>query len=347
MFKRKERRAALINLTEHSAQLARLSHLNEAPVTVDQLLEVPITDTESVARWLEENFPKRRGGFFIPGYGGFYPPEFALVRESIAARRLAEPWYLASLIEEHGKVASAKEWQIAALHTTEGTSLDAESPQRSTLLLGVPSQAIRDTQQRLLQWGVRPRRLEIGTLALLGAMTRYFTQQALPHAIAVCEIGATQTRLYFVGKDGVHTPPPLPHGLLSIEEAAMKELSAPDAGAALRQLAQPSETLRAHSRRLVRMLSRHLRPAVDYFEMQTGQRAGALFCAHLPEKLGWLEEALCAAVDLEFVSPDLGTWLPQSGLQLAPGIAASRSWLQPLSLIGQLAPQVAPASVVS
>jgi hypothetical protein len=72
----------------------------------------------------------------------------------------------------------------------------------------------------------------------------------------------------------------------------MKELSAPDAAAARKMLEQPTDELKHHGRRLIRMLSRHLRPAVDYFEMQTGQRIGALFCAHLPERLSWLEEAL-------------------------------------------------------
>jgi len=89
----------------------------------------------------------------------------------------------------------------------------------------------------------------------------------------------------------------------------------------------------------VRMLTRHLRPAIDYFEMQTGQPIGALYCAHLPTRLGWLEEALCAAVDLEFLVPDYTTWLPSVGLKLPEGTTPpSRSWFQPLSLIAQLAP---------
>jgi hypothetical protein len=87
------------------------------------------------------------------------------------------------------------------------------------------------------------------------------------------------------------------------------------------------------------VLTRHLKPAIDYFEMQTGQPIGALYCAHLPARLGWLEEALCTAVDLQFLVPDLDVWLPLSGVQIAPGnTIPSRSWMQPLSLVGQLTP---------
>jgi len=124
----------------------------------------------------------------------------------------------------------------------------------------------------------------------------------------------------------------------------MKELSAPDTAAARKILEQPSDDLKHHGRRLIRMLSRHLRPAVDYFEMQTGQMVGALCCAHLPESLGWLEESLASAVDLEYFSPDYAKWLPAVGLD-APGHAMlGPSWLQPLSLVAQLAATPAPGS---
>jgi hypothetical protein len=131
----------------------------------------------------------------------------------------------------------------------------------------------------------------------------------------------------------------LPHGLVSIMEATMKELGTPGIGAARDALYAPTEELLGHSRRLVRVLTRHLKPAIDYFEMQTGQPIGALYCAHLPARLGWLEEALCTAVDLQFLVPDLDVWLPLSGVQIAPGnTIPSRSWMQPLSLVGQLTP---------
>jgi len=87
------------------------------------------------------------------------------------------------------------------------------------------------------------------------------------------------------------------------------------------------------------MLTRHLKPAIDYFEMQTGQPIGALYCAHLPARLGWLEEALSAAVELEFLVPDYAAGLPSIGIQLADGVRAPhRSWFQAMSLVGELAP---------
>lgn len=338
---RTTRQGVLWNITDHAVQLARLGRLDEKPLIVERLAEFSPTDEEGVTRWLRDAILDRGTGY-LPAYCGFHPSERVLLRESVNTRRLSEPNFLESLLVEHAKLPSVKDWRVCAIHPVEGEIFTVTTPARPGLLLGLPLSSVRDTQQRLRKLGLRPRRLEVGTVALLGALTRYSRELNYPHAVVVCEIGQTQTRIYFLGKDGVHTPATLPHGLLSIVESAMKELAAPDVATARQQLAAPSEELRSHGRRLVRMLTRHLKPAVDYFEMQTGQPIGALYCAHLPANLGWLEEALCAAVDLEFLVPDLGAWLPTIGLQLGPETPPpGRSWFQPLSLIGQLAPPAA------
>ena len=343
MFKRRERHSVLINLTDHCVQLARLGRLDVRPLAVDTFAEVSVADVGSVARWLDFNFINRSGKF-ITAYCGFHPAERIFQRDSINVRRLYDREYLYNIVAEHAKIISAKAWHVAALSPVDGVPLSADSNARTALFLGVPWSATRQVQVLLRDWGVRPRRLELGTPVLLGGLTRYTSLVGYNQLVAVCEISRSQTHLYLIGKDGVHTPPPLPHGLLSIEEAAMKEFSVPDAEAARKLLEQPTDEVRHHGRRLIRMLSRHLRPAVDYFEMQTGQRIGALFCAHLPERLGWLEETLAAAVDLEYFSPDFAKWIPAVGID-APGHAMlGPSWIQPLSLVAQLAPSSAPST---
>src|SRR5882724_2091924 len=254
MFNRKDVQGVLLNLTDHCVQLARLVRLNERPLVVDLFAELPAADDEAITRWLRETFPNHAG--LLPGYCGFYPAERLLLREMINPRRLGEPEYVPGLVAEFAKQSSVKEWQVDALHTGEGLTLTMENNQRAGLLVGLPWTAVREVQHRLRKWGVRPRRLEISTVPLLGGLVRQLILKEFQHAVAVCEIGQTQTRIYLIGRDGIHTPSSLPYGLLSIEEAVMKELSAPDVATALRQLEDPPESLRAHSRRLVRMLAR-------------------------------------------------------------------------------------------
>ena len=340
LLARNQRSGVLLNLTDHAVQLARLNRLDERPLVVDSFAEVAVNDDEAILQWTRAAFPEKAQGY-LPGYCGFHPPERVLLRETINTRRMAEPNFLPGLLAEQAKLGSVADWQVCALHPLDGELFTPATPSRPGLLMGLPLSSVREMQQRLKKLGIRPRRLEVGRVILLGALSRYLRETSYPHAAVVCEIGHTQTRIYFVARDGVHTPATLPHGLLSIHEAAMKELGVPDIAAARLQLVDPTADLRTHSRRLVRMLTRHLKPAVDYFEMQTGQPIGALFCAHLPAPLAWLEEALCAAIDLEFLVPDYAAWLPLTGIQLAPDTPPpSRSWFQALSLVSELAPVV-------
>lgn len=336
LLSRNKRAGVLWNVTEHVLQIARLGRLDEKPLVVDLLAELAPGDDEGVAQWLRQAFPDRGPGY-LPGFCGFHPAERVLLRETINTRRLIEPGYLPQVLTEGAKLGGVADWQICALHPLDGELLTPATPSRPGLVMGLPLSSVRDAQNRLRKLGIRPRRLEVGSVALLGALTGYLRETAYPHAAVVCEIGMGQTRVYLLAKDGVHTPAALPYGLVSILESAMKELGVGGIGPAREALLDPTEELRSHSRRLVRMLTRHLKPAVDYFEMQTGQPIGALYCAHLPAKLGWLEEALCAAVDLEFLVPDFQAWLPSIGVALAPNAGTpARSWFQPLSLVGQL-----------
>lgn len=338
---RNTRHGVLWNLTDHQLQVARLGRLDEKPLIVDHFAELALNDEEAFERWAGEAMADRGPGY-MHAYCGFHPPERVLLREVVNTRRMPETNYLENLLAEAAKLPTVKDWQVCALHPVEGEKFSLNSPSRPGLLVGLPQSVVRDTQNRLRKLTVRPRSLELGTLSLLGGLTRYVRELNYPHAVVVCEIGNTTTRIYFLAKDGVHTPAALPHGLLSIEESAMKELSAPDIAAARLQLESPTDELKSHGRRLVRAITRHLKPAVDYFEMQTGQPIGALFCAHLPPKLGWLEETLCAAVDLEFLIPDYKVWLPRIGVEVsADSPPPGRGWFQALCLIGQLTPPLA------
>lgn len=120
----------------------------------------------------------------------------------------------------------------------------------------------------------------------------------------------------------------------------MKEVGAPDIATARRQLEDPNEAMKMHDRRLVRALSRHLKPAVDHFELRTGQRIEWFHCTQLPTRLEWLGDALSAAVELELLTLDPEVWLTAAGLKVNAGdVPLNASWLATFSLVMTLAPQ--------
>jgi hypothetical protein len=328
-FPRHLRNGVLFNLTDNQIQLARL-HLNETPVPMDCLAELAPTDTAAVEQWTKANVQEKDSRGRLPAYCGFHPVERVLARVQINTRRLGEADYLPGLVAEQAKITSAKEWLIRVLNPLDGTPLTNDGTIRPGLLFGIPWSAIRITQDRLLDLGLRPRALEVTTLPLLGILTQHIAQTAYKHAVAVCEIERTQTRVYIIAKDGIHPLPPLPHGLASVVENAMKDLSTPDLAAAQALLESPDESTLEHGRRLVRLISRHLKPTVDQFELQTGHRIDELYCGQLPERLHWLSRELGEAVDLPLLEPALQA---DSVQFITEGATVSQQWLSALSLL--------------
>jgi hypothetical protein len=337
---RQTRSGVLFNHTDNQLQLARL-RLNETPVLMDSLAEIPPADEAAVEHWSEAHVQEKDSRGRLPAYCGFHPVERVIARVQINTRRLGEPDYLAALVAEQAKITSAKEWLIRVINPLDGTPLTNDGTIRPGLLFGVPWSAIRVTQDRLLDLGLRPRSLEVTTLPLLGILTQHIAQTGYKHAVAVCEIERDQTRVYIIAKDGIHTLQPLPYGLASVIETAMKELSTPDLESARAQLLEPDEATLEQGRRLVRLISRHLKPAVDQFELQTGHRIDELYCGQLPDHLHWLSHKLGEAVDLPLLEPALQAASVQF---LTEGATVGQQWLAALSLLTTFNQSVATGS---
>lgn len=339
LLQRRERDGVLVNLTSHGAAIARVTEGEDRKLDVSSMAELASDDEGALKAWVEQEFPDRVSTY-LNCFAGFSPAERLLERESINGKRVMDQSYVRGLLNIRHPNAATGDWQLAFLNQTTGRPLEADTATRPGLFFGVPLMDISNTQKRLVGAGLRPARLELGILPLLGAVLKWQAFTKYTHQIAICEIGLTTTRMYILAKDGIHTPPPLPHGITSIAEAAMKELSAPDIATARKALEEPTEAMRSHAKRHVRMLSRHLRPAVDFFEMQTGQRVGALFCAHLPSKYHWLEEALAPAVELDAVSPKPELWEEILGVRSKTETPLPATWYQHLSLVASLEPIV-------
>jgi hypothetical protein len=179
MFKRKERHGVLINLTDHCVQLARLGRLDSP------------ADRRHVRRGL--GLGRRVGGalarrqFRRPRRESSSPPtavspvgaDLPAGRDQRAqAGRPGIPLQRRSPSTRRSSPQRPGTWRRST--PTTGCRSRSSSNTRTALFLGVPWSAAREAQVRLRDWGVRPRRLELGTPVLLGGLTRYAEPDRLP-----------------------------------------------------------------------------------------------------------------------------------------------------------------------
>lgn len=343
MIFRRVRSGLLIDFSAHQVSVARLARLDENPIRIEATGELDADDAAGLKTWLRETFDDQKG--LIPAVCGFRPLSAILRRNAnVNPKRLPEPDYLAGLVNEHARRDTLADWKLAALNPKDGAPLQPQGAPRHALLLGIDYAEVRRTQKTLIDLGVLPRRLELSTVPLLGGVIHCAAAQGVMDAIVVCEIEAGYSSVYILGKDGVHTPEPLHNGLDAIVEAAQREFALDSAEAARTRLETVDDDLMERSRRLARPLARLIKPAVDYYELQTGQRVGCVFCPNLPPKLAWIGEALAASDKLALFQPDCSAWCGQVGLTVPTdgSISLGPRWLGPLSQIARF--NLAPAS---
>ncbi|HUL53763.1 MAG TPA: hypothetical protein VLT83_10190 [Opitutaceae bacterium] len=338
MLLRRSRSGVVIEINPYGVLMARLGRLGSAAMHVEQVRELPADDWDGVSRELHALLPEHKT--YVPGICGIFPPTRLLQREEVNPRKLAEPDYLPTVLANQYKIPSDK-WRIALVSPFDGNPFDAEHPPiKDVLLCGEAMEELLVAQRRFLSLGVHPRRMEISSLPVLGGVQSYQAMVGDSQPAAVVEFDLHRTYVFILGKGGVHTPAPLEFGFGALVETARKELNIEDAGTARSRLLAGEAEIVARAPRLLRQLVRNLKPAIDYFELQTGQRVNDLYCTFLPPGLTWLARSLAASIEMQVLAVDCSAWLTALGITFASEVPdrLGPHWLSVFSLIAGLSP---------
>lgn len=337
---RHSRRRLVLEFNPHQVLAAEISHVQRGKVVVEAMAEFPREDSSGLTSWIEDRTWTRVICGLVPRRG-------IVQRESLHAQRLAEPDYLANAVEEQQKgqflsatpfkVVKPEDWTLRAVDAISGKRLTGEGAAHPAVICGIVNDEVQDIQHRLLDERLIPERIESGLLSLFGAMFRNGERRGDLRAVAVVVVHQMASAVYILGKEGVHTPTPILHGLGSIEDIARKEFGVKSDAEALRMLHSGDPQVLARAERLVRRIGRDLKPVLDSYEMTTGQPLDEIYCAYLPPSLGWLAEALAKATGRVPTSVDCADWMPGAGVQLAEGLPVpGPHWLGALSLVANL-----------
>ena len=338
MFLSRSRSGVVVELNPFRVLMARLSRLGGTTANIEDVADIPADDREAFERELHRLFPDQKG--YTPGICGVFTPTRLLQREELNVKRLAEPDYLPSLISDQYKVEAAK-WQLVLVNPYEGFPFDDKHPPiKEVLICGESREELMAAQRRLLDLGVLPRRMEVSSLPVLGAIQSYQALHAEGQPAAVVELDLHRTRVFILGKNGVNTPAPIEFGFDALVDTARKELGDADGAAVRARLLAADADLVARAPRLLRPLIRNLKPAIDYFELQTGQRVNDLYCTFLPPNLDWLSQALATALEMRVLAIDCTKWLDALRITVADGVPTRLGphWLSLLSLVAPLSP---------
>ena len=336
MLLSKKTKGFFIEVNDHSVLAARTTS-PAAPLVIEELRSCGVADDKALAEILAELQGKRTGQkSYMHATCGIYTPKRIIRRAALDSKRFKDPGYLNEVLVAQARVEPDK-YTMSALTAKTGVDFDLNDPtQKESLFAGMLTEEVTAVQKKLLSRGIYPERLEMGTVATLGALTDYlaFTQSKAP--TLVLEIDGDSTNSFILSESGVDTARPISQGLDAIVPVVQKELGLKDEESARKLFFSNTFDFTGMGATLIKKLLKELQSSIGFYEVQTGQSIGQVICTLLPSKLSWLEGAIASQLGVTLLKIDYVPWLKQRGITFS-GPAASKEidtrWLGLISLM--------------
>lgn len=334
MFLAKKSKGFCVEIGEYSTLLARLSS-PDAPYFVEELKEFPSTDTASITDWVKATDGKGSTGY-AHATCGIYPSKRIVRRHTVDPKKVKEPAYFNEIYTQQFRVESEK-YTFKALNPDDGDDYDlTKAARKEVLFCGLPSEEIIAIQDKLLENGIYPERLEMGTVALMGGLVNYHKFKQNKSPLLLLEMGNDTTQSFILSAEGVDISRPIPSGIAAMIPVVQKELGLKDEESAKKLFYSNTFDFTSMGGALVKKLLKELQSSIGFYEVQTGQSIGNVLCTQLPVSLGWLGTTMAGALGVPQMKMDMLPWLESLNIKLADGVALGQSeerWAGLFSLI--------------
>ena len=343
MFFAAKTKGFVIDRGEQTTLIARVSSL-QAPLVLEDIRECPTGDEAAWSEALTALRPKKAPGYFQT-HCGICPQSRFIRRATLDLKRVKEPEYLPEVVNTQFRI-DPEQHAISVLNAFDGLDFDTTKvgANKEVVFCGLGSADVARSQGELLKQGFFPARLELSSMAALGAIVDYlkFTESSKP--TLVLELGAEQTQSYIVSARGVEATRPIAVGLDAMVPVVQKELGLKDEESARKLFFSNTFDFTGMGSSLCKRLLKELQSSMGFYEVQTGQSIAQLVCPVLPAKLSWLEAVIASQVGVSVLQPELMPWLGARQITLGEGVAASALDARKLALLGLMMQFKNPAS---
>ena len=334
MFFANKSKGFCVEIGEHTTLLARLTQ-PEAPFLVEELKELPSSESGAISEWIKVTQGRGSTGY-AHSTCGIYPTKRVVRRHTLDLKRVKEPAYFNEIYAQQFRVEPEK-YIIKPLNPTDGGDYDTvKATQKEVLFCGLPADEVIAMQDKLLEQGIYPERLELGTLATLGGMVNYLKFKQSKSPLLLLEIGEESTQSFILSSEGVDISRPIPSGIAAMIPVVQKELGLKDEESAKKLFYSNTFDFTSMGGALVKKLLKELQSSIGFYEVQTGQSIGNVLCTQLPVSLAWLGTTMAGALGVPPLKIDMLPWLESLNIKLADGVALGQPeerWTGLFSLI--------------
>ncbi len=337
MFFSKKTKGYFVEMNENSVLLARTSSAT-APMEIEELRECTLGEQAGITETLRQLQPRRPPSGYLHAVVGTYPPRRVIRRHSLELKKMKEQGYMADVFTQQLRIEQDK-FMIAMINAGDGADYDlGKANQKDVIFCGAPNDDISSTQDTLLNAGIFPERLELGTVTTLGALVDFLAFEKSKTPTLVLDVGNDTTHSFIVSAAGVEASRPIPQGLEAMVPVVQKELGLKDEESARKLFRSNSFDFTGMGPLLIKRLLKELQSSIGFYEVQTGQSVGQVICIQLSSKLAWLEGSLASTLGIATLKFDPLPWLRSRRVVVPDALSKTAGdfrWFGLLSLMVQ------------
>jgi hypothetical protein len=333
----KKTKGFFVEMNESSVLLARTNSAS-TPMEVEDLKECALGDAPAFEEALKQIQPKKAPSGYLHSIVGIYPPRRLIRKHTLELKKMKEAGYMADVFTSQLRIEQDK-FTLAMLNATDGADYDlTKANQKEVIFCGVPNEDITAAQESLLNLGVFPERLELGTVSTLGALVDYLSFEKSKTPTLVLDVGNETTHSFIVSSAGVEASRPIPQGLEAMVPVVQKELGLKDEESARKLFRSNTFDFTGMGPLLIKRLLKELQSSIGFYEVQTGQSVGQVICIQLSPKLAWLEGSLASSLGISALKFDPLPWLKSRNVTVPDALSKTAGdfhWFGLMSLMVQ------------
>ena len=246
-----------------------------------------------------------------------YPERWVVRQVVIDAPKGKETEFVFNFL--HDQIENAPpELAAHCLSPKTGKEVDPrEFGRKEVLICGVPHRDINELQQSMLEHAIYPKRLELGTVGILGAVQDVLKWKGSKLPALLLELDERSANAVIIGANGIEISHRIGMGSKDIAESLKLELNLKDEDAAIRLLSAKDFDFSTISKKIIRKLQRELQSSIGYYEVQTGQSVNWIHTTSRTIQMDWLERSMGEFLNLESLKFDVREWLEAVGVSFA------------------------------
>jgi hypothetical protein len=305
-------------------------------MVIEGIAECEAEDEEGWEQIVEHFLPKNAPNGLLMASCSVCPTKRLVRHGEIDPRKIKEDDYISEFASSQYRIDPAN-YTLAMLKAKDGGDFEtADASESQVIFAGMPNETISEIQDQLIADDVYPQRLEISTLACLGALVDYLKFSKIKQPLVVLELDMDIAYSFIVSDEGLLASRLLPQGLKSMLPVVQKELGLKDEESARKLFFSNTFDFTGMGPKLISRLVNELQSSIGFFEVQTGQSIGNVICPNLSAKLSWLEGVVAGQMGVPSLDINLKPWLESRGITFSADTAETeitREWLGVLSLM--------------